>query len=252
MPGFAGLFGIPKPKKYTRETIRAERPASYRWWKHVALLASLSTATIVVCALNLHAVQRWEWVLFGGALLFANFGEYWLHRIPFHNPVVPDFQYWEHTMIHHAFFSYERMSVDDLNDLRWVMFAPWVMPILLVAPLPIFALLYHFVSPNVAWLYLMAVIVYYSIYEVTHALAHMPQDSALGGSWIVQRISHHHRVHHDPRLMRRYNFNFAIPLFDWIFGTKYPDAAYAAMRAGAARGGRRDQAAIEAARAAAG
>ncbi len=39
------------------------------------------------------------------------------------------------------------------------------------------------------------------------------------------RLRHHHTVHHDPRLMNRYNFNITYPIFDWLFGTWYRGSA---------------------------
>ena len=87
--------------------------------------------------------------------------------------------------------------------------------------LPIFLLLYAVLPANLAWLFLLAVVVYYGVYEVLHALAHIPDDHPVAGWRPVRALTHHHRVHHDPALMRRYNFNFAIPIFDALFGTTY-------------------------------
>ena len=78
-------------------------------------------------------------------------------------------------------------------------------------------------SPERAWLFVLVVIAYYALYEVLHALAHLPADAPLARVRAVRALTHHHRVHHDPALMRSWNFNFAIPLFDVVFGTRHAD-----------------------------
>jgi fatty acid hydroxylase family protein len=183
-------------------------------------LAAISAITIGISISQLHHVAWWQWLCFGSFLLLANWGEYWLHRIPFHNPTIPNFSYYAHVS-HHGFFNYKRMACDDLNDLRFVMFDVWTELMVIIGAVPATALLYFLVAHNVGWLYLLAIMTYYSVYELTHALAHLPENNPIGALRIVQAYSHHHRVHHDTRLMRRYNFNFAIPIFDWLHGTRY-------------------------------
>jgi sterol desaturase/sphingolipid hydroxylase (fatty acid hydroxylase superfamily) len=35
-------------------------------------------------------------------------------------------------------------------------------------------------------------------------------------------MKRHHRLHHDPKVMRKWNFNIGIPLFDVLFRTLAP------------------------------
>lgn len=37
----------------------------------------------------------------------------------------------------------------------------------------------------------------------------------------LRRLREHHRMHHVPALMAHHNFNVALPLFDWLCGTRY-------------------------------
>ncbi|MGH7823005.1 MAG: fatty acid hydroxylase family protein, partial [Candidatus Binatia bacterium] len=129
--------------------------------------------------------------------------------------------YHRHVVEHHAFFTYDDMAVDSWRDIRWVLFPPWALPLMLATVAPIFALIWAVAPPNYPWLFLLAVVTYYGIYEFFHALAHLPADNPLAGNRLVRAVTHHHRVHHDPALMKRWNFNFAIPIFDWLFGTLY-------------------------------
>jgi len=151
-------------------------------------------------------------------LLLANLGEFAVHVRLLHHPRFPNAAYRRHSA-HHSFFSYDAMAIDEARDLRWVLFPPWALPLMVLGLSPVFALLWSFAPTGSGWIFLLAAIVYYGVYEVFHALAHLPAHSfAAGWSW-VRAITHHHRVHHDARWMLRYNFNFAIPIFDWAFGT---------------------------------
>jgi sterol desaturase/sphingolipid hydroxylase (fatty acid hydroxylase superfamily) len=38
-------------------------------------------------------------------------------------------------------------------------------------------------------------------------------------SRVFQAMKEHHTIHHDPRMMRKWNFNIGTPLFDALFGT---------------------------------
>lgn len=213
----------------TRAELQATTPSWYRWWLHAALIAAFCAAGIVLCLRQLEAATPAQWLSFLGMLLFANFGEFAVHARSLHQRRFPYAPYERHTA-HHVFFTYQSMAVDDLRDIRWVLFPPWALPLMVVTLLPIFALLRLVLPPNYGWIFLLAVIVYYGIYEVFHALAHLPEGHPLAGSRFVRAITRHHRVHHDRRLMKRFNFNFAIPIFDWLFGTIY-DETRTALRA---------------------
>lgn len=51
-------------------------------------------------------------------------------------------------------------------------------------------------------------------------LAHIPATWPLARTAMVPAVTHHHRVHRDPRLVSRWKFNFALPLFDVLFGSR--------------------------------
>ncbi len=209
--------------KYTRTGLQERIPAGYRWDLHLAFIVAFCVVGIGVCLANLEDVQSWQWLFFIAALAFSNLGEYWLHRGPLHRPGIIQGAYERH-IAHHAFFTYDTMGVDGMKDLRWVLFPIWAFPAILLANTPLVLALWTWASPNLAWLFLLAVLVYYTAYEFFHTMAHLPDEHWLAGRRLVRSLTNHHRVHHDPRLMRRYNFNFAIPLFDGVFGTIYQHA----------------------------
>jgi hypothetical protein len=147
-------------------------------------------------------------------------GEWASHRWTMHVPRFPRAVHHRHVLEHHAFFTDAHMAIDAWEDIRWVLFPPWALPLLVASILPYFAALYVLASPRLAWLLLLAVIGYYGVYEATHVLAHLPLGRGPGGR-VIAAVTRHHRVHHDPQLMRRWNFNFVLPLGDWLFGTTW-------------------------------
>jgi hypothetical protein len=209
------------PAARARVQLRATTPTSYRWWKHVLLIAVFTAVGLAISVVPLESLPASSYAFFIAALVFLNFGEYASHRWSMHVLRIPRPIHYRHVVEHHAFFTHETMAVDDIADLRWVLFPPWALPLLVVSVLPFFLLLWLVAPAGWAWLYLAAVVFYYGIYEVLHALAHLPADHPIGGARWVQALTRHHRAHHDPVLMDRYNFNFAIPLFDWLFGTTW-------------------------------
>jgi hypothetical protein len=74
-------------------------------------------------------------------------------------------------------------------------------------------------SPNVGYLFLATSMFFFLSYEWLHLAYHLPKESAIGRAWLVSVLREHHRRHHDPRLMKRWNFNVTLPLFDWLHRT---------------------------------
>ncbi len=204
-----------------RIELRARIPSGYRWPIHVGLLVIQVALIVALCLSRLRDVRPWQWLAFAAALVLANAGEYFIHRGPFHVPMATRATYRRHTLVHHTFFTFDRMQLDSPRDLKWVLFPAWGLLAVLLPMSPVFVALLSWGPANLAWLYLLALTVYYAVYETFHTLSHLPPDLPIARSSLVRAVTHHHRVHHDPRLMTRFNFNFALPLFDWILGTRY-------------------------------
>jgi sterol desaturase/sphingolipid hydroxylase (fatty acid hydroxylase superfamily) len=58
-------------------------------------------------------------------------------------------------------------------------------------------------------------------YEWLHLAYHLPADSFIGRRWLIARLRRHHALHHDPRLMQKWNFNVTFPIWDRVRGTVY-------------------------------
>jgi sterol desaturase/sphingolipid hydroxylase (fatty acid hydroxylase superfamily) len=91
--------------------------------------------------------------------------------------------------------------------------------------LPVGALLYFLVSPNVSFLFVLTAILYFLNYELLHFAYHMDPQSWVGRLPFIGRLRTHHTYHHDRRLMIRYNFNITYPICDYLFGTLHKDSA---------------------------
>ena len=81
-------------------------------------------------------------------------------------------------------------------------------------------------NPTAATVVALSLTLYAASVETMHILFHCP------GSWMrlpvmrsrgFQYLLEHHRAHHDPHLMTKWNFNIAFPLFDWAMGTMHQD-----------------------------
>jgi hypothetical protein len=209
--------------KFTREQIQTDHTeASYSPTLHAATCALSAVATIGVSLWQLSNVAPWHWLAFAGTIVLNNAGEYGLHRGPFHHPVKgpAKWLYFKHTTMHHSVYDHDTMAMDDARDLKWILLPAWGFASTLAVMTPVIGALY-WINPNLGWMYLLAQGTYYAVYEVLHTASHLPEGHWLTQNRLVKWVSRHHRVHHDPRLMGKYNFNFALPLFDWLLGTLY-------------------------------
>lgn len=204
-----------------RARLRAQTPPGYRWPMHVLLIAGFVAAAFLITHAQLGGLAASDWPGLGLIFVLLNFAEYATHRWTLHRPVFPRAIYRRHVIEHHGFFSFEAMAVEDWRDLRWVLFPWWALPLLVVTVLPLAALVGTTISARAGWLFVLGVVLYYGIYEVLHTAAHLPESHRWAGRPWLRRVTHHHRVHHDPHLMRRYNFSFVIPFFDIVFGTRH-------------------------------
>jgi sterol desaturase/sphingolipid hydroxylase (fatty acid hydroxylase superfamily) len=84
---------------------------------------------------------------------------------------------------------------------------------------PIAALVAWLASTNAAMFVLMASMAFFLSYEWLHMSYHLPKTTFIGQSKIIGRLREFHRRHHEPRLMKRWNFNVTVPVFDVIHRT---------------------------------
>ena len=214
--------GLPEAVGRYRDEYRdREIPLRYSGARHLAFTFGVGTAVLVLCLLQLHQVHPLEWLAVPLALAYANLVEYVGHRYPMHRPFRGlGLVYKRHAGQHHRFFNHQAMPIDDLRDLRAVLFPPELVIFFFgLFGVPVWFLLAWLLSVNVAWLFIASGLAYFLNYEILHLAYHLPEEHGLSRRWLVQRLRWLHRIHHDPRQMAHANFNITYPIGDWLFRT---------------------------------
>lgn len=209
-------------RAYRPEYRERHVPRGYSGPFHIVFIVVFCTAGIALGIWRLDAVRPLEWLAIPLTFLYANLSEYLGHRFVMHRKrpglgVI----YERHTVQHHRFFTDREMEMDDLTDLRAILFPPSLLVFFFAAfALPAWLLLSWWFSDNVAWLFVITALGYYFSYEVMHLTYHLPAESRLMRVPLVRRLQRLHRVHHDPTVMAHGNFNITWPICDWVFGTR--------------------------------
>jgi hypothetical protein len=214
--------GLPEAVGRFRDEYRdREIPPGYQGALHLAFTFGAGSLALVLCLAQLQDVQPMEWLTLPLALVYANLVEYFGHRFPMHRPFRGlGLVYKRHAGQHHRFFNHQAMPIDNIRDLRAVLFPPVLVIFFFgMFGVPVWFLLAWLFSANVAWLFISAGLAYFLNYEILHLAYHLPEEHWLARRWLVRRLRWLHRIHHDPRRMAHSNFNITYPVGDWLFGT---------------------------------
>lgn len=214
--------GLPEAVGRFRDQYRdREIPLRYRGRLHLLFTFGFGLLALLLCLAQLRHVQALQWLTVPVALLYANLVEYLGHRHPMHRPFRGlSLVYKRHAGQHHRFFSHQAMAIDDVRDLRAVLFPPVLVIFFFgLFAAPLWWLIARFFSTNVAWLFVAAGLAYFLNYEILHLAYHLPEQHWLARRALVRRLRWLHVIHHDSRRMAQCNFNITYPLGDWLFGT---------------------------------
>ena len=202
-----------------------ERHASkyYSGPLHLATTVGISLLVASMSAMMLDKVSPLEWMTVPLTFLYANLIEYLGHRGPMHHKTrFLSEVFKRHSIEHHSFFTNEAATFDSSRDYKAVLFPPILLAFFLGCfAMPVGAILYNFVSPNVCFLFVLTAILYFLNYELLHFVYHMDPQSRAGRLPFMSRLRKHHINHHNKSLMTSYNFNITYPICDRIFGTIY-------------------------------
>ena len=151
--------------------------------------------------------------------VYCSYFEWFVHRHLMH--VKRPFPFYTafkgHTLIHHQIYhwngGFEAKGPGRPPNvaLRWYAF-----PVMIGLHLPVFGLFQHLTHWHTFWGATLACIAYFSGYEYTHYLMHVPKGHYVERYRWFKFIKEHHRLHH--KYMLR-NMNVFIPLADVTFGT---------------------------------
>jgi hypothetical protein len=142
--------------------------------------------------------------------------------------------YDRHELTHHVIYTYDDMAMRSARELRLILMPAYAIVLVFLIDLPFAIGAAKLFSWNAGCLFLGTSMVFFLAYEWLHAAYHLPPQSFVGRMSIIARLREHHRRHHDPRLMKHWNFNVTVPLFDWIHRTIWTperEAERAARRA---------------------
>lgn len=213
---------IPAAVRQARAAFRDRRiPKHYSGPVHLATVIGFSLAVAAASLGLLDGVQPLEWLTIPLTFLYANLCEYAGHRGPMHHRVrFLGGIFRRHALEHHAFFTDEAPCFDSSRDFRAVLFPPVLLVFFFGCfAMPLGALLYFLVSPNVCYLFVFTAALYYLNYELLHFACHAQPASWIGRLPLIGRLRRHHLLHHDRSLMTRCNFNISYPICDLLFGT---------------------------------
>jgi len=216
-----------------RDRVRADANAkASRWynpWVHLAFPSLVGLGMIALAAALLQKPTPLELLTVPFVFVLVNFNEWHIHRNVLHRRTWPlEVLFWRHTPEHHVIFVRGDMAMRDTREFRLVLIPFYGILAIFVTTLPITALLWTFVSHNVALLWVATTMGYVVAYEWLHLSYHLPATSRIGQSRLIRWLRLHHGHHHTPELMQRWNFNVTIPLADWVLGTTHPDTRRAA------------------------
>lgn len=177
---------------------------------------------------NAVMVQEWNLQVAGVyafCLLLGNFTVWALHRYPLHHRYKwHSYSYERHTVMHHRYFTQDFITYEEDMDFFAVFFPMAVITgfALAVQPMFFFGFKYFF-GENLAWAFASGTAGYFLLYEFVHWASHLKADHVLMKVPWLRYMRQHHIIHHNPRLMNRYNFDIVMPMMDALTGTMYKD-----------------------------
>ena len=203
-----------------REELLAEIPSWYVPWVHLFVPSTFGIVAIVVALGSIVDLQPLELLTVPFVYLFANAFEWWIHGNALHhrNPLAPVL-YDQHTPRHHMLYLTDDMAIRDKREYRLVLIPGYGLMMIFVGQGVVSSLLWWLGFHNVACLYVATAIAYAVSYEWLHFSYHLPHEHPVAKNPLILRLARHHAIHHDPRIMQRYNLNVTVPLMDWVMGT---------------------------------
>jgi hypothetical protein len=211
-----------------RERYRHEFvPESYSGYRHMFATNAICLSILVVAAIQIHSTSMMELMAAPLTFIYANYSEYDRHKGPSHHPRGwLKFLYERHTIQHHGFFTDELMTYDTSQDFKVVLFpVGLVLFYVSLLLLPEAGLMAILISTNVAAIFAVTAILCFMNLDWMHFYYHLADDSKLAKALSIlpfaRAMKANHILHHNPRMMSKYNFNITYPIFDYFFGTLY-------------------------------
>ena len=215
--------GAPDVRDRRRLEAVAEIPRWYNPWVHLGLTTSVAVLVIIAGVLRIHGLRWHDWLTIPLVLIGSNAFEWRVHKTVLHHRTPPfGLLYERHTPMHHMVYTYDDMSIRSTRELRLVLIPAIGVAGVVFATAPLAVGTSLLFGAGSGWLLLMTSAFYVVAYEWSHLSYHLPPESFVGRMWLVRVLREHHRRHHHPRLMQKWNFNVTLPLWDWVKRTSVP------------------------------
>lgn len=197
-------------------------PENYSFYFHLIFPSSIVLILIILISYFLFSSGiPWLALIAAPITLFFLFGFEWLaHRYVLHKPQ-PGLKelYQKHEPMHHALYSTDRMFLESWRELYLILMPPYAIFLVVILVSPLFILLGLTLTWATAGVMLITCLLFFLLYEWTHLLYHLPSSWRITQFPWLKKLGQLHRKHHDPKNMRKYNFNVTIPVFDKILKT---------------------------------
>jgi hypothetical protein len=162
------------------------------------------------------------WVLYG------SFFEWFWHKCWMHTPRPPRIAFEGHTLTHHVLYKGdESYFVDEEDNPHHILLKWYSLPAIVAAHLPVMYLIDRYVVHHTMIGGLVAVTVYFAVYEYAHWNMHVPRGRFVERFRAFQFLRRHHKLHHQ---YMQSNFCVLFPLADVVMGTLITDASLARRR----------------------
>jgi hypothetical protein len=200
-----------------RRDIVALIPAWYSPTLHLITPTAIGLSVLIFAISRVHALQPIELLAIPATLLLAFVFEWCAHKwVLHHRSPLLGVIYDRHELQHHVVFTYDDMVMQSPRELWLVLMPAYAVVLVALFNAPIAYLTAMLVSPNAGFLYLTTSMVFFLSYEWLHLAYHLPPTTFVGRLQLIARLREHHRRHHEPRLMKQWNFNVTVPAFDWV------------------------------------
>src|SRR5262249_5152492 len=203
-----------------REELLERIPPGYSPAFHLAFPSVVGIGAAVAAGLFLRDVRAVELLVVPFVFLLSNMTEWRAHRDLLHRRTWPlEVLYDRHTPEHHRVYTTDDMAIRDVREFRLVLIPAYGILAVAVAAAPGPVVLALLGLRNAALLWIATAMLYVVAYEWMHLAYHLPESSFVGRMRVVARFRRHHAIHHDPRLMQKWNFNVTFPIWDRVRGT---------------------------------
>jgi len=210
----------PEERESRRAEIVGNVPDWYRPWLHLAIPSVLGSVVAGVALSQVRGLSALELLAVPLTLLVSFAFEWRVHKHVLHRKApLLGLIYRRHELMHHVIYTDEDMAMRSPRELWLILMPAYAIVLVFVMVAPFAAVLALLAGSNVAMLMLATSMGFFLTYEWLHMAYHQPPESFIGRLRAVRVLREQHRRHHDPRLMKRWNFNVTVPVFDILLGT---------------------------------